>query len=626
MVALMYRLMTAINRLLHLRVCATAVFVFVLSLCIYGPECAFGQPILRSEITPEGGGLDDLFLFTVTIDGPQERVTPQLEAGGDFEVQLLGPKTSVSIVNGVVRTQQAFVYQLTPKRTGSLKTPEVQATIGGQLISAQPIGVTIRGAQSPPADTGAGPKGGEQIFMNQTAIPRSVYLGQQIVNSIAVYTRVNLQGVRVDDETSDGFWQEVISDGSNSQKTINGQEYASVEIARALFPLRPGTLIIPQRKGIARVPVNKRRNPLGSLDPFSDDFFENFFQRTVVEERKLLSNDIPVEVKPLPTIPRDLAQFTRGIPVVGPTSLSAHYSNTGIKVGESKNVSVILSSEGNLNPIKSLSLTGPSSVKIYDGQTQVKHDTRDGRLITEKTFSFSVVPLQPGMIRIPGTSFAYFDPESGSYKLITTQDISLVVTGSAVAGGSSVAGVPPQSSPQLSPDSPKSAAPGAVPTLAPVPIAPPLDYKEQTVWEKAAERVSIQLALLILSATLAAIAIGRVALSLGTSRAAPRRITRRISRAATLGELEECLRSWAAETIPGARVHATFDELRAIARSHAHGASTHLSLAALIDELELARYGQNKGGEREASKDAGVESPSHVAELKKRLTAIIRAW
>jgi hypothetical protein len=509
--------------------------VCALAFLVCNPLCAFGQPTLRSEITPEGGGLDDLFLFTVTIDGPQERITPQLEAGGDFEVQLLGPKTSVSIVNGVVRTQQSFVYQLTPKRAGSLKTPEVQATIGGQLVSAPPIGVLIRGAQSPPANAGAGPKGGEQIFMNQTATPRSVYLGQQIVNSIAVYTRVNLQGVRVDDETSDGFWQEVISDGSNSQKTINGQEYASVEIARALFPLRPGTLVIPQRKGLARVPVNKRRNPLGSLDPFSDDFFENFFQRTVIEERKLLSNEISVEVKPLPTIPRDLAQFTRGIPVVGATSLSLHYSNTGIKVGESKNVSVILTSEGNLNPVKSLSLTGPPSVKIYDGQTQSKHDTREGRLITEKTFSFSVVPLQPGMVRIPGTSFAYFDPESGSYKLITTQDISLVVTGSPVAGGSSAGGAPPLPSLQLSPDTSKSAASGAVPTLAPIPIAPALDYKEQTIWEKAAERVSIQLALLILSATLATIAIGRFAFSLGASRAPQRRITKRISNATTLG-------------------------------------------------------------------------------------------
>ena len=75
---------------------------------------------------------------------------------------------------------------------------------------------------------------------------------------------------------------------------------------------------------------------------------------------------------------------------------------------------------------------------------------------------------------------------------------------------------------------------------------------------------------------------------------------------------------WAADTIPGARAHATFDELRAIARTHAHGSSSHLSLAALIDELELARYGQG------SSVDVGTAH--HVTELKKRLTAIIRSW
>jgi hypothetical protein len=459
--------------------------------------------------------------------------------------------------------------------------------------------------------------------MNQTASPRSAFIGQQIINSIAVYTRVNLQKVQVDDETSDGFWQEVISDGNNSTKTINGQEYASVEVVRALFPLRPGTVVIPKRKGVAHVPVNKNRNPLGGLDPFSDDFFENFFQRTVIEQRKLLSNELSIEVKPLPPVPPELAQHTRGIPVVGATSLSLHYSPTGLKVGESKNVSVVLTSEGNLNPVKTLALPGSSNVKIYDGQTQVKHDTREGRLITEKTFSFSVVPLQPGMIRIPGTSFAYFDPESSSYKLITTQDVSLVVTGTA-ATGASPSGIAPveNSTPlpasQLSSGNPSSLAHGAVPTLAPLPIAPQLTYQEKSVWESATERVSVQLALLILSATLAVIAIMRFAISTAASRAPRRRIVSRIARATSLSDIEECLRSWASETLTGARAQSTFDELRALARTHTRGSSSDLSLIALIDDLELARYGQGSA--------PGNADANQVAELKKRLTAIVRAW
>jgi hypothetical protein len=567
------------------------------------------QGVLRSEITPESGHIDDLFIFTVTFEGPQERINPQFQAGGDFEIQLLGPKSSISIINGQVHSRQQFVYQLTPKREGQLKTPEVQAMVDGELLSAPPITVMIKSASAPQAQAPDG--NAEQIFMRQTASPVSAYLGEQVVNAITVYTRVNLRGVRIEDDAADGFWQETISDGQNSQKTVNGIEYGSAQILRALFALKTGELRLPTRKAIVQVPVMKRGNPFGNLDPFSDDFFENFFQRTVIQEKKLTSNELSITIKPLPPIPTDLSQFARGLPIVGDTSVTASYSEAPLKVGESKNISILVASTGHLNPLKAPTLIAPPGVKIYDGQTSVKHDTSRGRLLTQKSFNYSVVPTQPGVMRIPGVSIAYFDPESSAYKLATTSDISLVVSGDPLASqGSATPRVTTSSTQKPSAADTRSNPPEQIPAQD-LPGAN-MPYAEKTLWEIVSERVSIQLALLVLSAAILVVGILFLLVRSSVSRAPKRQFLQQISQATNLDELETGVRAWAGRTLPTLRPGATFDEIRALIRSTSSNKSTVLTLLAVLDDLEVARY---------------ASQSSHSFDgLKRALIEAIRSW
>lgn len=587
-----------LTRLLSVR---RVVVAFFIAMCAWlVPALGMAQSSLRSEITPSSGHSDDLFIFTVTYEGSQERITPQLQAGGDFQIQLLGPKTTVLFDNGGVRSRQQYVYQLTPKREGTLQTPEVQVTVKGQLLSAPPIPVTIKSSSVAQAPSAGG--NSEQIFMRQTVSPKSAYVGQQIVNAITVYTRVNLRGVRIEDDAADGFWQETISDGQNSQKTLNGVEYGSAQILRALFALKSGTLPLPARSALAQVPVTKRANPFGNFDPFSDDFFQNFFQQTVIQEKKLVSNELSVVIKPLPPIPPELTQFSKGLPIVGDTSLSAAYSDAPLKVGESKNVSMVLSSEGHLNPVKAPQLTAPPGVKIYDGQTSVKHDTGGGTLLTHKTFNYSLVPTQPGMVRIPGVSVAYFDPAAGSYKLATTADISLVVTGNAASAST------PVTSPGSALDSPS--APATVGNTAGNTSGQGanLPYEEKSLLESVTDRVSVQLALLVLAAAITLIGLLTLISRTSSSQAPRREILLRISKASTAAELEACLRTWAARSLTGLRPGATFDEIRSQIRSQSNDLSTALALISILDELEIARYSGAEVGSVEGLKRASAEA------------------
>lgn len=549
---------------------------------------AFSQGTLKSEITPGSGHIDDLFIFTVTYEGQQERINPQLSTGGDFQVQLLGPKTSISIVNGQIFARQQFVYQLTPKREGNLQTPEVQATVSGQSLSAPPISVLIK-SQGVASSNGAfNGDQAEQIFMRQSANPESAYLGQQIVNAITVYTRVNLRGVRIEDDAADGFWQETISDGNNAQRTVNGVEYGSAQILRAIFALKTGTLKIPARQALVQVPVTKKSNPLGALDPFSDDFFQNFFQRTVIQEKKLTSNELNISVKPLPHMPQELSRFSNGIPIVGQTSITSVYSDSPIKVGETKNLSITVNSLGHLNPLKSIGLSAPTGVKVYDGPSKVKHDPSQGLLLTEKTFTYSLVPMQPGIIRIPGPSLSYFDPESGTYKLTSASDISFIVSGTptTVKKTDREEGV-------FAPSSTENIQQNSAPLS---PAGSQLPYFEKTTWESLSELISLPLSLLALTG--AVLVVGLIWLwGKGSERLKPvYRSTKAICQAKDIQQLEAGIKIWAAKNLDGVGPLATFDEIRSAIRTSSKDKSHALSLIAVLDEIEISRYG--KGTER----------------------------
>ena len=210
------------------------------------PGLGFAQASLTSELSPTSGHVDDLFLFTVTAEGAAPGSAPQLSEGNDFQAQLIGPRTAISIVNGVMSSRISYIYQLTPKREGELTTPKAEITINGQRLTAEPIKVTIESAGT--AKKGvpdAASDGG--VILRQSANPPSAYQGQQIVHSTTLYTRANLSELAMEDPTTDGFWQESIAEHKPAPKTYDGKEYTAVELTKALFPLQPGTLTLPSR-------------------------------------------------------------------------------------------------------------------------------------------------------------------------------------------------------------------------------------------------------------------------------------------------------------------------------------------------------------------------------------------
>ena len=582
-----------------------------LLIILLATSSALAQSILTTDIAPQSGTLDDLFIFTVTIEGSQTGSAPLLSGGDDFELQLIGPQTRLSIINGVVNSKISYVYHLTPKRVGRLLTPAVEVDINGDDLAAAAINVEISKA-APPSNADSFTNGA-RIILKQSAAPTEIYQGEQLVNSLDLYTRVELVEPALDDLSTDGFWQESIIDGDRARRLINGTEYVTVQIAKALYPLRSGILQLPARSLRAKVPNIRTVRQNNGLDPFGNDLFQHLFRQVEYQQLSLVSNEISVQVKPLPAIPAELHRLLSGVPIVGATEIKLEYDPITIKVGESKSITIEVSSAGNLNPLKNITLVAPGGLKIYEERPDTKKERRGDLLIMRRYFRYSLVPLKPGFFRVPAAQLAFFNPASARYEVLKTSEIAFAVQGEALTAG--------QAADSSHSDTPRS---GLIPTLPPVPIGPGLEYEEVTLLESLSEQISTQFALLLLTTV---IALGLL-IKIGAStkpRAAPLGLSHKdLEQLETLPQLESFLRALVAQRIAGIRQESTNDEIRARITIGVRERELALALRTLFDDIELLRY--SSPAKRDGSATATEPGIEELPALKERIRGILSQW
>jgi hypothetical protein len=301
-------------------------------------------------------------------------------------------------------------------------------------------------------------------------------------------------------------------------------------------------------------------------------------------------------------------RFAPPVPIVGATSIRIDYPLDAVNTGENKTISIEVTSEGNLNTLKTIPLNVPPRFKVYEERPEVKTDRRNGKLVTRKTFTYSLLSLSPGLTRIPGAKLTYFNPQTNSYETLSTSDVAFPVRGEDLSARSAL-----PAATQGVPDEQAAATP--VPTMGPLPIAPPLDYEEPSLIERVSRYVSVQFALLVLATV-----CGLGCIALVSSFKRPIRDTKEISTAdlhdiTSMKDLEAFVRHAIASKLPRVSENSTMDELRSRVAAALPDKNLALSISALLDDIEVYSYGRNPS-----------DAEGAVQTLKERLALILMQW
>ncbi len=555
------------------------------------------------QVYPKAGTLDDVFQMSVVIEGSRNSGHPVLSGGDDFKLTYIGPRSEVSIVNGAMSSKQTYQYTLIPTREGELESPSAEVEINGQRFLAKPVKVKVSNSEQ----TSAAQRS-QNVFLKQSVDNNIAYQGQQIVNTIELYSKIRLYQPQMDDLSYDDFWSQPIGKDETIQRLIDGSNFSITRLKRAIFPQKSGELIIPERRARAKVLINTpKRSPLGSIDPFSDDFFTGFFGTSTYEEKSLRSNALKIDVKPLPPPPPGLPLWNTSAPLVGATKLEAQMSTDPIKLGESKTLTIKVLTQGNSAPLGKPDLNLDSSVKVYDESPETDYIEGQDQLTSKKTYRFSLVPTDPGKISLQNIRLGFFDPSSGQWKSATIGPISFDVLSSPETEKSALGKdtVAPKNLETSEPSTQQSAnrkvqtdkTSGAEQGL-PRAESPTQKYEELSSLEKLSKQISSGLAILIAS-TLAVVALAMVlAIRAGKSRKA-----RSLRQQSILSSTDARTLSEAFCQIVSSQLHVSEsisgEAFKASLRQNLSDSASAYRIISLMDEIEALRFGPENSNNKE---------------------------
>jgi hypothetical protein len=409
------------------------VFVNLLSLDLSAQE-------LTASVNKNRVGVGEQFVLTFSLNtnGSGFRA-PSLN---DFNVYS-GPNqsTNMSFINGSMSQQISFTYYLAAKSEGKFTIGAASINSGGKTYTSKPIVIEVAKGNAPHSNNGQNQKGnsnqqnnsdeydlGNNLFIRTVTSKSRAYVGEQIIVSYKVYTRINiLDNAATKLPVFNGFWSEEILSGNRQaefkQENIDGLQYQVAEIKKAI--------LIPQHSGSLSVDplvmdvVTRIKNKNRSNDPFEQFFNMGGFGSYKDVKVSISSKPIKIDVLPLPE--KNKPESFKG--AVGDFSMEVNIkpSNLKLKSNDAGNLIVTISGKGNLKLLEPLKIKAPSDIEMYDAKSTDKISTTSSGLSGKRSFDYLFIPRNPGKYTLESAPFTYFDPEKGNYVTLKTPDFNLDV-------------------------------------------------------------------------------------------------------------------------------------------------------------------------------------------------------
>ena len=206
----------------------------------------------------------------------------------------------------------------------------------------------------------------------------------------------------------DGFVVKTIQSKTQRKiKTINGKKYlTNKEYSFILTPIKAGNIKIPKVKGEMYLTSGR-----------------GFFAQT--EVRAVSSSGSTLKVKPLPTPPSGAT----GTILVCNYKLEASTDKSTLEVNDAVTIRIKVSGKGNLNKLNDVNVKLPSAFEALPSTIKDNVKTDYNGIGGSKTFEFVGIPRQPGNFKIAPIEIWCFNPKTGKYYSLKSEELQVKVTG-----------------------------------------------------------------------------------------------------------------------------------------------------------------------------------------------------
>ena len=393
------------------------------------------SPAFVAQVSKNRVAVGEVFQVAFTINGAGGNVSlPDLNK--DFNIAG-GPNqsNSMSMVNGNVSQSTTISIFIAAKKEGKVIIGAASCVSGNTKLETKPIVIEVGkgGAQQNNGNAQANPNqqpqenqtptavGNEELFVRTFLNKSKCYLGEQLILTQKVYSKVDLRGFqKVEFPAYNGFWSQIEENTKQielKQENVNGVNYYVADYHRVfLFPQRTGKITVEPIELECIVRRQAKRQPRNIFEQF---FGSGGYEDVVV---KVKSKAVNVEVLDLPANNKPL-EFSGA---VGNYSYKAEISKQQVKANDAVNLKITISGKGNIKLVEPLHLNLPESFESYDPKVSEKISAV-GNVTGSKTYDYLIIPREKGEFILDKLNFSYYDIDKKQYVTLPSPDIKLTV-------------------------------------------------------------------------------------------------------------------------------------------------------------------------------------------------------
>ncbi|OUM33381.1 protein BatD [Pseudomonas putida] len=351
---------------------------------------AQAEPLLQASVDRTRLEAGESLELTLESQDVTQFGKPDLHAlEADFEVRGTRQLNSLHTLDGETRASTRWIITLLPRRSGSLRIPELQL---GQSHS-QAIELQVLQADASRQDSAS------QVFIEATLDSSDVYVQAQAVltlriyHSVALYDDSNLSPLQLENAKV-----EPLGESRTYEKEINGVRHGVIETRYAVYAQQSGSLEIPPLTFTATAAASNDEAPQAS--------------GTARAGRQVQVSSLPLRlaVRPIP------AAWPAGVPWLPARSLTLEErwnpapDSQQVQIGDSLTRNITLRAEGlsstQLPPLPATEIIG---LRRYPDQPLLRNEINERGMTANREEREALVPTHAGTLALPALEVAWWN-------------------------------------------------------------------------------------------------------------------------------------------------------------------------------------------------------------------------
>lgn len=382
---------------------------------------ATGQPRYELRVSDDRAYVGEPFTVEIVIESAESVRPPVFPDIPHCTVQDVGRTSKLEIINNHVSQTVTFSYRLAPERPGELVIPPIELELDGKTFQTGQQVIQVRGADERPT-IGTNQAGDALLLAEVRTSAGRLYVGQHAPFTLTIWIRIpggvgarlsarDLYSLLRNNRTGFGPFPEPLRAERRVLDLPDGKaEFFEYKTRADVFLDRVGPVELSDLAIVMDYPMRLSREP--------------FFGRLRIEDYETIAIRPEVhapDVRPLPTEGRP-DSFTGA---VGQYEINVYTDAQSVNVGDPIPLVIEITGSGPLD-----TLPGPRLAQQprLTADFRVPAETLSGKTAgRRRVFTQTVRAKRPDVSAIPPIEYAYFDPESGEYKVVRSRPIPIQV-------------------------------------------------------------------------------------------------------------------------------------------------------------------------------------------------------